>query len=239
MPQRRATDELDLTELSATEYLAAAAARLKDLYRVETRSPQGGSEYITFDPFANEGSVALSPEAEGSLLPTLAVGAGPGRLGFSAETNFPGGRLLAARDYSRSPDSDATTRRDTLEAGFGPVSAFYSTGDGATTYGGETSLGPLFGGLLRAGGSRTDDTQDPVGLGSADNSYFANWTGKAGPGTLDLDAGQQGPNRNVAASYGMENPFGLGGNLRAGADYYDREGGKPSVGGSLGYRLKF
>ena len=212
-------DELDLTELTATEYLAAAAERLKDLYRTET----------------GDRGFALSPKAEGSLLPTFAVGAGPGpgRLGFSAETNFPGGRLLAARDYSRSPDSDATTRRDTLEAGYGPVSAFYSTGDGATTYGGETSLGPLGSGLLQAGGSRTAGAQDPV------NSYFAKWTGKAGPGTLGLDAGLRGRDKNVAASYGMENPFGLGGNLRVGADYADPEGRKPFVGGRVGYGVTF
>ena len=126
-----------------------------------------------------------------------------------------------------------TTRRDTLEAGYGPVSAFYSTGDGATTYGGETSLGPLFGGSLRAGGSRTAGAQDPV------NSYFTKWTGKAGPGTLGLTVGQQGRDKNVAASYSVENPFGLGGNLRAGADYADPEGGKPFVGGRVGYGVTF
>ena len=248
MPHRRATDEPDLTKLSATEYLAAAAARLKDLYRVETRAPQGGSEYTTFDPFANEGSVALSPEAEGSLLPTLAVGAGPGRLGFSAETNFPGGGILAARDYTQSPagdrvywmdgagspGSDVTTKRDTLEAAFGPVSAFYSTGDGDTTkYGGETSLGPLFGGLLQAGGSRTAGAQDPV------NSYFAKWSGKAGPGTLGLDAGLQGRDKNAGLLYEAEDLFGLGGRTSVGAGYLQPEGGRSSAGGSLGYRLKF
>lgn len=211
-------DELDLTKLTVTEYLAAAAARLKDLYRPET----------------GDRGFALSPEAAGSPLPTFAVGAGPGpgRLGFSAETNFPVD-LLAARDYTRSPDSDVTTRRDTLEAGYGPVSTFYSTGDGATTYGGETSLGPLFGGSLRAGGSRTAGAQDPV------NSYFTKWTGKAGPGTLGLTVGQQGRDKNVAASYSVENPFGLGGNLRAGADYADPEGGKPFVGGRVGYGVTF
>jgi|TARA_R110000824_G_scaffold12210_1_gene53460 hypothetical protein len=211
-------DELDLTKLTVTEYLAAAAARLKDLYRPET----------------GDRGFALSPEAAGSPLPTFAVGAGPGpgRLGFSAETNFPVD-LLAARDYTRSPDSGVTTRRDTLEAGYGPVSAFYSTGDGATTYGGETSLGPLFGGSLRAGGSRTAGAQDPV------NSYFTKWTGKAGPGTLGLTVGQQGRDKNVAASYSVENPFGLGGNLRAGADYADPEGGKPFVGGRVGYGVTF
>ena len=211
-------DELDLTKLTVTEYLAAAAARLKDLYRPET----------------GDRGFALSPEAAGSPLPTFAVGAGPGpgRLGFSAETNFPVD-LLAARDYTRSPDSGVTTRRDTLEAGYGPVSTFYSTGDGATTYGGETSLGPLFGGSLRAGGSRTAGAQDPV------NSYFTKWTGKAGPGTLGLTVGQQGRDKNVAASYSVENPFGLGGNLRAGADYADPEGGKPFVGGRVGYGVTF
>ena len=211
-------DELDLTKLTVTEYLAAAAARLKDLYRPET----------------GDRGFALSPEAAGSPLPTFAVGADPGGLGlgFSAETNFPVD-LLAARDYTRSPDSGVTTRRDTLEAGYGPVSAFYSTGDGATTYGGETSLGPLFGGLLQAGGSRTAGAQDPV------NSYFTKWTGKAGPGTLGLTVGQQGRDKNVAASYSVENPFGLGGNLRAGADYADPEGGKPFVGGRVGYGVTF
>ena len=211
-------DELDLTKLTVTEYLAAAAARLKDLYRPET----------------GDRGFALSPEAAGSPLPTFAVGADPGGLGlgFSAETNFPVD-LLAARDYTRSPDSGVTTRRDTLEAGYGPVSTFYSTGDGATTYGGETSLGPLFGGSLRAGGSRTAGAQDPV------NSYFTKWTGKAGPGTLGLTVGQQGRDKNVAASYSVENPFGLGGNLRAGADYADPEGGKPFVGGRVGYGVTF
>ena len=211
-------DELDLTKLTVTEYLAAAAARLKDLYRPET----------------GDRGFALSPEAAGSPLPTFAVGADPGGLGlgFSAETNFPVD-LLAARDYTRSPDSGVTTRRDTLEAGYGPVSAFYSTGDGATTYGGETSLGPLFGGSLQAGGSRTAGAQDPV------NSYFTKWTGKAGPGTLGLTVGQQGRDKNVAASYSVENPFGLGGNLRAGADYADPEGGKPFVGGRVGYGVTF
>ena len=211
-------DELDLTKLTVTEYLAAAAARLKDLYRPET----------------GDRGFALSPEAAGSPLPTFAVGAGPGpgRLGFSAETNFPVD-LLAARDYTRSPDSGVTTRRDTLEAGYGPVSTFYSTGDGATTYGGETSLGPLFGGSLRAGGSRTAGAQDPV------NSYFTKWAGRAGPGTLGLTVGQQGRDKNVAASYNVENPFGLGGNLRAGADYADPEGGKPFVGGRVGYGVTF
>ena len=65
-------DELDLTKLTVTEYLAAAAARLKDLYRPET----------------GDRGFALSPEAAGSPLPTFAVGAGPGP-GFFRRDQLP------------------------------------------------------------------------------------------------------------------------------------------------------
>jgi hypothetical protein len=237
-------DELDLTELTATEYLAAAA----DLYRIET-GDQG---------------FALSPRDEGSPLPTFSLGADFSGLGASVESEvLPGFDLLAGRKYTRSPDSDETTRQDTLEGTYGPLRGFYSEtsqpGRRVTAYGGEANLGslnifgervrdrdgdplttvgasgrgPLFGGLLQAGGSRTAGAQDPV------NSYFAKWTGKAGPGTLGLDAGLRGRDKNVAASYGMENPFGLGGNLRVGADYADPEGRKPFVGGRVGYGVTF
>ena len=242
-------DELDLTRLTATEYLAAAA----DLYRIET----------------GDRGFALSPRDEGSPLPTLAVGAGPGEVGFSAPTNFPAGTdspgfgLLAGRKYTRSPDSDETTRQDTLEGSYGPLGGFYSEtsqpGHRVTAYGGEADLGPLnifgervsdrggetrtivgavgrgplLGGQLQVGGSRTSGTQGPV------DHYFTKWSGKAGPGTLNLTAGLQGQDESAAASYGMENPFGLGGNLHAGAGYHSPEGGKPFVGGKLGYKVTF
>lgn len=247
-------DELDLTELTATEYLAAAA----DLYRVETK----GSTL-------EDQGIALLPRNEGSPLPTFSLGANFSgldfnRLGASAGSEIlPGVDLLASRKYTRSPDSDETTRQDTLEGAYGPLRGFYSEtsqpGRRVSAYGGEANLGllnifgertrdrggdplttvgasgrgPLFGGLLQAGGSRTAGAQDPV------NSYFAKWTGKAGPGTLGLDAGLRGRDKNVAASYGMENPFGLGGNLRVGADYADPEGLPPSVGGRVGYEVTF
>ena len=247
-------DELDLTELTATEYLAAAA----DLYRVETK----GSTL-------EDQGIALLPRNEGSPLPTFSLGANFSgldfnRLGASAGSEIlPGVDLLASREYTRSPDSDETTRQDTLEGAYGPLRGFYSEtsqpGRRVSAYGGEANLGllnifgervrdrggdplttvgasgrgPLGSGLLQAGGSRTAGAQDPV------NSYFTKWAGRAGPGTLGLTVGQQGRDKNVAASYSVENPFGLGGNLRAGADYADPEGGKPFVGGRVGYGVTF
>ena len=242
-------DELDLTELTATEYLAAAA----DLYRVET---QGST--------SEDQGIALLPRNEGSPLPTFSLGANFNRLGASAGSEIlPGVDLLASRKYTRSPDSDETTRQDTLEGAYGPLRGFYSEtsqpGRRVTAYGGEANLGllnifgervrdrggdplttvgasgrgPLFGGMFEAGGSRTAGAQDPV------NSYFAKWTGKAGPGILDLTAGLQGQDQSAGLSYEAEDLFGLGGRTSVGASYRSPEGGKPSVGGRLGYGVTF
>jgi len=242
-------DELDLTELSAAEYLAAAA----DLYRIET-GDQG---------------FALSPRDEGSPLPTFSLGADFSGLDFSGlgasveSEVLPGFDLLAGRKYTRSPDSDETTRQDTLEGAYGPLRGFYSEtsqpGRRVTAYGGEANLGPLniFGervtnrggdplttvgavgrgplgsGLLQAGGSRTAGAQDPV------NSYFAKWTGELGPGILGLDAGLRGRDKSAGLSYEAEDLFGLGGRTSVGAGYRSPEGLPPSVGGRVGYRVTF
>ena len=247
-------DELDLTELTATEYLAAAA----DLYRVETK----GSTL-------EDQGIALLPRNEGAPLPTFSLGADFNRLGASVESEvLPGFDLLASREYTRSPDSDETTRQDTLEGAYGPLRGFYSEtsqpGRRVTAYGGEANLGllnifgervrdrggdplttvgasgrgPLFGGMFEAGGSRqTAGAQDPV------NSYFAKWTGKAGPGTgpgtLVLDAGLSGRDKSAGLSYEAEDLFGLGGRTSVGAGYRSPEGGKPFVGGRLGYGVTF
>jgi len=243
-------DELDLTELTATEYLAAAA----DLYRVETK----GSTL-------EDQGIALLPRNEGSPLPTFSLGANFSgldfnRLGASAGSEIlPGVDLLASRKYTRSPDSDETTRQDTLEGAYGPLRGFYSEtsqpGRRVTAYGGEANLGPLnifgervrdrggdplttvgasgrgplFGGLLQAGGSRTAGAQDPV------NSYFAKWTGK----DWGLDAGLRGRDKSAGLSYEAEDLFGLGGRTSVGASYRSPEGLPPSVGGRVGYEVTF
>ena len=219
MPHRRATDEPDLTELSATEYLAAAA----DLYRIET----------------GDRGVALSPRDEGSSLPTFAVGAGPGELGFSVETDLPGGKLLAAREYSRSPESRGSTVKDTLEAGFGPLSGFYSEtsqpGGDTTKYGGEADLGPfnLFGERY---------TDSPTGApsvsgGTAGVSGQRSLFGGIVSGELKKSFG---PGAGHSARLGWTGGLGsLPGNFSVGADYYDRKGREPFAGANLSYGLKF
>ena len=228
--------EPDLKEFTVTEYLSLVA----DLYKMETQSPQGGSRagVESYEPFANTGSIAFQPRKEGSPLPTVSLGAGPGSLGFSAETNLPGGRLLAARKYSRPPESSGSTVQNTLEAARGPFHGFYSEtsqpGGDTTKYGGEADLGPF--NIL--GEWYTDS---PAGAPSVSGGT----AGVSGQTSLfdGIVSGELkksfGTGAGHSARLGWTGGLGsLPGNLRAGVDYYDRKGREPFVGAYLRYGLE-
>ena len=227
----------DLTKLTATEYLSLVA----DLYKMETWSPQGGSRggVESYDPLANTGSIAFQPRKEESPLPTFSLGAGPGSLGFSAETNLPGGRLLAARKYSRPPESSGSTVQNTLEAARGPFHGFYSEtsqpGGDTTKYGGEADLGPF--NILGEWYTDSPTGAPSVSGGTAGVSGQTSLFDGIVSGELKKSFG---PGAGHSARLGWTGGLGsLPGNLRVGADYYDREGGKPFVGADLSYGLEF
>ena len=233
----------DLTKLTATEYLSLVA----DLYKMETWSPQGGSQggIESYEPFANTGSIAFSPREEESPLPTFSLGAGPGSLGFSAETNLPtgpdspGGRLLAARKYSRPPESSGPTVQNTLEAARGPFHGFYSEtsqpGGDTTKYGGEADLGPF--NILGEWYTDSPTGAPSVSGGTAGVSGQTSLFDGIVSGELKKSFGT---GAGHSARLGWTGGLGsLPGNLRVGADYYDREGGKPFVGADLSYGLEF
>lgn len=289
-----AEDDKPLSEVSATEYLTAAAQRIVKSYRTETGdqgfavSPEEGSSLPKFFFDAS-----LDP----SGAPTVRASAGsnfPG--GNFPGGNFPGGRLLAARELSRPVDSSGPVTKDTFEAGYGPLSGFYSTesqsGSNApqsTTYGGKLAAGPfeLFGERSRLRQAvvdprhaseflnpRVDATTNTVGVsgrgplfgGTAEgslsrqssgiklpqhvsqssrptapptdvDSFFAKWTGRAGPGILSLDGGLKGQNKQAGISYDVRDLFGLGGTARAEARYDSPEGGESSAGVGFRYRV--
>ena len=276
--------EPDLKEFTVTEYLTAAAQRIAESYRTET-GPR---------------SLAVLPE-EGSPMPKFALGTGFDQfgaptVGASVESNFPGGRLLAARESSRPVDSSGPVTKDTFEAGYGPLSGFYSTesqsGSNApqnTTYGGKLAAGPfelfgersrlrqavvdpryaseflnprvdattntvgasgrgpLFGGTAEGGLSRqssgiklpqhVSQSSRPTATPTDAHSFFAKWTGRAGPGILSLGGGLEGQNKRADISYDVEDLFGLGGKARAEARYDSPEGGESSAGVGFRYRV--
>ena len=226
----------DLTKLTVTEYLSLVA----DLYKMETQSPQGGSRagVESYDPFANTGSIAFQPRKEESPLPTVSLGAGPGSLGFSAETNLPGGKLLAARKHSRPPESSGSTVKNTLEAGYGPVRGFYSEtsqpGGDTTKYGGEADLGPF--NILGEWYTDSPTGAPSVSGGTAGVSGQTSLFGGIVSGELRKSFGT---GAGHSARLGWTGGLGsLPGNLRAGVDYYDRKGREPFVGAYLRYGLE-
>ena len=280
-----AEDDKPLSEVSATEYLTAAAQRIVKSYRTET-GDQG---------------FAFSPRNESSSLPTFFFGtsfdpSGAPTVGASAGSNFLGGDFLAARKVSRPVDSSSPVTRDTFEAGYGPLSGFYSTesqsGSNApqsTTYGGKLAAGPfelfgersrlrqavvdprhaseflnprvdattntvgvsgrgpLFGGTAEGGLSRqssgiklpqhVSQSSRPTANPTDVDSFFAKWTGRAGPGILSLDGGLKGQNKQAGISYDVRDLFGLGGTARAEARYDSPEGGESSAGVGFRYRV--
>ena len=287
-----AEDDKPLSKVSATEYLTAAAQRVVESYWTET-GPQG---------------FAFLPQNESSSLPKFVLNTGLDQfgaptVGASVESNFPGGNFpggnfLAARKVSRPVDSSGPVTKDTFEAGYGPLSGFYSTesqsGSNApqsTTYGGKLAAGffelfgersrlrqavvdprhaseffnprvdattntvgvsgrgPLFGGTAEGGLSRqsssiklpqhVSQSSRPTAPPTDVDSFFAKWTGRAGPGILSLGGGLEGQNKRADISYDVDDLFGLGGNARAEARYDSPEGGESSLSGRLGYGLKF
>ena len=228
--------EPDLKEFTVTEYLSLVA----DLYKMETQSPQGGSRagVESYDPFANTGSIAFQPRKEESPLPTFSLGAGPGSLGFSAETNLPGGKLLAARKYSRPPESSGPMVQNTLEAARGPFHGFYSEtsqpGGDTTKYGGEADLGPF--NILGEWYTDSPTGAPSVSGGTAGVSGQTSLFDGIVSGELKKSFG---PGAGHSARLGWTGGLGsLPGNLRVGADYYDRKGGKPFAGAYLRYGLE-
>lgn len=121
--------------------------------------------------------------------------------------------------------------------------------DATTNTVGVSGRGPLFGGTAEGGLSRqsssiklpqhVSQSSRPTAPPTDVDSFFAKWTGRAGPGILSLDGGLKGQNKRADISYDVEDPFGLGGTARAEARYDSPEGGESSLSGRLGYGLKF
>ena len=184
------------------------------------------------------------PEAS-SWRPGNTVGPGPGSLGFFAETNLPtgpdspGGRLLAARKYSRPPESSGPTVKDTFGARYGPLSGFYSEtsqpGGDTTKYGGEADLGPF--NILGEWYTDSPTGAPSVSGGTAGVSGQRSLFGGIVSGELKKSFG---PGAGHSARLGWTGGLGsLPGNFSVGADYYDRKGREPFVGANLSYGLKF
>ena len=75
-------------------------------------------------------------------------------------------------------------------------------------------------------------------------TFGAGYGGKVGPGILGLqgnliDVRNVGTDKSIQASYNLNNPIGLGGNLSATGSYKNPIGGKSAAEAMLRYRLKF
>ena len=214
----------DLTKSTASEWLLATSSYY-DLLARTSENPE----------------VSLVPKKP--YLPNVAIQASQGPDQPVKGSLSVGSDLLSYRrsieDLPKNQGGRRTT--DTVEGGVGRLRGFYqksgqtgNPGSRTTAYGTNLNFNlPGVPGTLTGGLSRRSTTGQPDAT-SADLGY----EGRVGPGILGLQ-GNVGTDKSVQASYNVDDPFGLGGNLSATGSYNNPFGGKSAVQAGFNYGLRF